>query len=301
MEISHIREFVYLAETLSFKQTADYFYVSRSVISRHVAGIEDALGAKLLDRSAHSVRLTEIGETLLRDARIVLRDYETALEHVRVAQTANARIVRIGYLRNAARPFIVQFVRLMKKRYQDIQLSLECMEFNELRNAIDDGTVDVALAIDVAPEISRNYRSTPIYTDRFYAIMSKEHPLAKYAEGIHVSQLPPDKLLLPDSFVYSGHVEVPESIEDFKPQMPAIEPFYDIDTIYLKVQTEDYVVFSSSANSSVFGSDLVSIPVVDIDSTFSVSAFYRNGLDDGILEACHDTLEECRKALKKER
>ncbi len=301
MEISHLREFVHLADTLSFKQTADYFYVSRSVISRHIAAMEDALGAKLVDRSNHSVRLTEIGETFYRDALLVLRDYETALEHVRVAQTANARIVRIGYLRNAARPFIVQFVRLMKQEHPDIKLSLVCMEFNELRNAIDDGTVDVALAVDVNPAISRHYRSTAIYTDRFYAIMSKDHPLATLKQGVHIAQLPPDKLLLPDSFVHSSHVDVADGIDELKAQSnTGIEPFFDIDTIYLKIQTEDYIVFSSSANSTVFGNDLVSIPILDIDSTFSVSAFYRNGLDEETYSACHSVLEECRKTLQKD-
>ena len=298
MEISHLREFVYLADTLSFKQTADYFYVSRSVISRHIAALEDTLGTRLLERSSNSVRLTEIGETFYRDVRIILRDYEAALEHVRVAQAENARVVRVGYLGNAARPFIVQFVRLMRKDHPDLELSMVCMEFNELRNAIDDGTVDVALAIDVAPEVSRNYRSTPIYTDGFYAIMSKDNPLAKNTDGIRISQLSPEKLLLPDSFVHSSNFEVSGEIDDLKPQAAGIEPFFDVNSIYLKVQTEDYVVFSSSADVSMFGSDLVSVPILDIESTVSVSAFYRNGLDQDTLDACHSVLAQCRKTLK---
>ena len=53
MEIRYIDEFLYIAETLSFRKTANHFYVSRSVISRHISALEDAVGVRLLDRDSH--------------------------------------------------------------------------------------------------------------------------------------------------------------------------------------------------------------------------------------------------------
>ena len=296
MEIAHLKEFVYLADTLSFKQTANHFYASRSVISRHLSALEEAIGAKLLDRSSHAVKLTKVGETFYRDAVIMLSDYETALEHVRMVQSADAGIVRIGYLRNIGRVILVELTRYIKARHPSVNLNLACMEYNALRSAISEGTVDIALGVNVDPEISRNYRSTPIYTDQFYAIMSPNNPLAKDRSSLQISELPPEKLLLPDSFVHAGDAEMADEFDDATSQFSARkhEHYYDIDAIYLKIQTEDYIVFSSKANSTAFGSDLAILPVIDLDSTFTVSAFYRDGFEGALYEACREAFEYCR-------
>ena len=124
METAHLEEFVYLAETLNFKQAAEHFFVSRSVISRHLAALEDAVGAKLIERGGRSVKLTGEGEVFYRDARVILRDCASALEHVEEVRNTNANVVRIGYLRNAARPVIVYFVRYMQKKHPGLRLAL---------------------------------------------------------------------------------------------------------------------------------------------------------------------------------
>ena len=85
MNINHLIEFMYLAETLSFKRTADYFYVSRSVISRHLATLEDTLGVRLLDRGNQSVKLTEAGKVFYGEVKTVLRAYADAVDHTRTA------------------------------------------------------------------------------------------------------------------------------------------------------------------------------------------------------------------------
>ena len=50
MNIERLREFSYLAETLSFSITAKHFYLSTSVLSKHIAAIEADLGVRLFER-----------------------------------------------------------------------------------------------------------------------------------------------------------------------------------------------------------------------------------------------------------
>ena len=306
METTHLEEFVYLAETLNFKQTAEHFFVSRSVISRHLAALEDAVGAKLIERGGRSVKLTEEGEVFYRDARVILRDCASALEHVEDVRSTNANVVRIGYMRNAARPVIVYFVRYMHKKHPGLRLTLSCMEYNELRRAIEDGTVDIAIGVNVSPEISRHYRSTHIYTDRFFIVMSKDNPLARTigVAGLRLADLPNDKLLLPDSFVFSGLSEFIERLMAKQLQEPqsrtTTREFYsDIDMLYLKVQAEDYVALSSGMNNSMFGDSLLIVPISDLDARFTVSAFYRDGLDSPAASMCRRGFEACRDEIKK--
>ena len=298
MEINHLIEFVYLAETLSFKRTADYFYVSRSVISRHLAALEDTVGVKLLERGSRSVRLTEAGKVFHHEAQSVLRAYANAVDRTREAGNALNPTVHIGYLKNAARPVIVQFARFMRHEHPALPLEMTCMEYSELRRAMDDGSVDIALAVNVDPRVSRNYRSTLIYTDRFYAVMSKDHPLASHKDGVDISELPEEKLPLPDSFVFAGLGEFIDEIIEKQSQAKAREYYHDVDLLYLKVQAEGFVAFSSGLNNAMFGDQLAIVPVTGVDTTFSVSAFYSDNLPERSCRACREGFESCRDAMR---
>ena len=299
MNINHLIEFVYLAETLSFKRTADYFYVSRSVISRHLATLENTLGVKLFERGNQSVQLTEAGKVFHREAQAVLRAYANAVDRTREAGSATSHIVRIGYLKNAARPILIQFIRYMNHEHPEVHLDLTCMEYGELRHAMEDGNVDIALAVNVDPGISRNYRSTSIYTDQFFAVMSKDHPLASHTDGVEMSELPEDKLLLPDSFVFAGLGELIDELVNAKTQVTAREYYSDVDMLYLKVQAEGYVAFSSGLNNAMFGDNLAIVPITGIDSSFTVSAFYNDGAPEEELRKCRMGFESCRGILGK--
>ena len=302
MEISHLREFVYLAETLSFKGTADYFFVSRSVISRHVSALETELNAKLLDRSSHVVKLTEVGEIFYSDAITLLRDYDTTISHVKLALESSSTLIRIGYLRNINRAILVQFVRKMKQAHPELQLTLSCLEYSELRTSLAEGAIDIALGVNVDPAVSRNYRSTFIYSDQFYAIMGKDNPLARKTGGITITEIPPEKLLLPDSFVHSGHAEMADEFIGATSQTTASahEHYFDADEMFLKLQIEDYVVFSPFSSSALLGENLVCLPVTDINSTFTVSAFYREGFCGDAFLSCREVLEEVGSLYRKD-
>ena len=298
MNINHLIEYIYLAETLSFKQTADYFYVSRSVISRHLAALEEVLGVKLVERGNQSVSLTEAGKVFHREAQTILRAYANAIDRTREVGKATEKTVHIGYLKNAARPVIVRFARFMSHEHPDIQLEMTCMSYGELRHALEDAAVDVALAINVHPSISRNYRSTPIYEDRFYAIASKEHPLAARTQGITIGEVLEEKLLLPDSFAYAGLSDLIDKLVEPKGRSAVREYYSDVDMLYFKVQTEGYVAFSSGLNNAMFGDQLAVIPITSIDSSFKVSAFYNDGFVGELFDACRKGFESCHNAMK---
>ena len=297
LSIDYIEEFVYLADTLSFKRTADHFFVSRSVISRHVAALEETLGTRLLERGAHTVGLTPAGEVFYREAKTILRDWEIALERVRSVEEGAATIVRVGYLRNAARPIIVRAVRHLSEAHPEIKLSLQCMEYNELRHAIDDHAVDVALAVNVDPAQSRHYRSTHIYDDSFFVVCALDHPLAKRSAPLSLEDLRGHKLLLPDSYIYAGLSDIIDDLVDEKARLVAQSFYRDIDMLYLKVQTEGYVAFSSGMNNVMFGERLAVLPVEGVNTDFSVSAFYHDEFIGEPYAACCDTFEWCSNVL----
>lgn len=145
MNFEYLDEFIHLAHSLSFRRTAEHFFVSRSVISRHMSALEESLGALLFVRDTRGVELTEAGKVFLQEAQSLLRGWELARERVQAVSGTGDKLVRIGYLRNGARPFLVKFVNCMAQEYPHIRLSLLCMNYNESRQAMEEHNVDAAI------------------------------------------------------------------------------------------------------------------------------------------------------------
>lgn len=297
MEIRYVDEFLYLADTLNFKRTAAHFYVSRSVISRHVSALEEAVGARLLDRDSHAVRLTKAGEVFKAEARIVMRDWERALERTRDAREGDYTLVRLGYLRNAARPILAHFVREMNRRYPDVKLSLSCIDHNDLVRALAEQTVDVALAVNVDPGLSRNYRSTPIYNDHFTIVCAPDHPLAVRGGAVAFDDLRDQTVLMPDSYVYGRAGDPFKALISEETMHVSRSSYSDADMLTLKVETEHVLAFSSTVNNQMFNGRLAVLPIADVDTTFCVSSFYREGFEGRGFAACCDVFEWCNDSM----
>lgn len=73
-----LRAFVTVADHGGFAAAARQLGLSTSALTRHVAALEDDLGARLLRRTTRAVSLTDEGARFLDPARRLLADYEEA-------------------------------------------------------------------------------------------------------------------------------------------------------------------------------------------------------------------------------
>jgi len=73
MDIRALTSFVAVAEHLSFARAAERLNTVQSAVSQRIKLLEQEVGAQLLDRSRHHVRLTEAGRLFLVEVRRTLR------------------------------------------------------------------------------------------------------------------------------------------------------------------------------------------------------------------------------------
>ena len=83
MELRHLRYFQAVAEELNFSRAAKRLRVAQPALSRAVKQLEHALGAQVLERTRHRVRLTPAGAVLLRDTGHLLEQVEDVARRVR--------------------------------------------------------------------------------------------------------------------------------------------------------------------------------------------------------------------------
>lgn len=76
LEDNRLKVFKAVAEEGNFTRAARSLGVTQSAVSQCIADLERETGTVLVERSRSGVRLTAPGETFLRYAELVLRDYE---------------------------------------------------------------------------------------------------------------------------------------------------------------------------------------------------------------------------------
>jgi DNA-binding transcriptional LysR family regulator len=78
--LTAMQVFVEVAHSGSFSATADKLDMSRAMVTRYVAELEQWLGARLLQRTTRSVTLTDAGESCLRRSQQMLALMENVEE-----------------------------------------------------------------------------------------------------------------------------------------------------------------------------------------------------------------------------
>jgi DNA-binding transcriptional LysR family regulator len=91
-----ILSFVQAADAGSFAAGARALGISSAAVSKNIAGLEKALGVRLMNRTTRTLKLTEEGEAFLRQARIALEALDLAADAVLSHRAAPAGRVRIS-------------------------------------------------------------------------------------------------------------------------------------------------------------------------------------------------------------
>ncbi|MEO6503522.1 MAG: LysR family transcriptional regulator [Jatrophihabitantaceae bacterium] len=93
VEVRHLRALVAVVDEGGFTQAAASLGVSQAAVSRTIAGLEQALGARVLHRTTREVALSPVGSRVIGHARRVVE--ETAAMVRAVSESSAA--VRVGY------------------------------------------------------------------------------------------------------------------------------------------------------------------------------------------------------------
>ena len=100
-DLNSLVVFATVAEANSFSEAARRLKMPISTVSRRIAELEDQLGVRLLERSTHSMRLTDLGAEILEHAQRSA-ELNEAVENI----VANQLLVVSGTLRLSAPPSI---------------------------------------------------------------------------------------------------------------------------------------------------------------------------------------------------
>jgi LysR family transcriptional regulator, benzoate and cis,cis-muconate-responsive activator of ben and cat genes len=145
MELRQLRYFVAVAETGNISRAAQKIFLTQPALSRQIKALEEEIGQCLLERQAHSIRLTPAGEALLREARELLRHAEQVLETVRA--TGKGVRLRVGYAPSLASGLLSAAVENFSQVHPGARIELFDLSTAEMCAGLQNDTLDVAVTV----------------------------------------------------------------------------------------------------------------------------------------------------------
>lgn len=152
MELRHLEHFVAVAEEESFTRAAARVHLVQSALSVSIRALERELGARLFDRTTHSVRLSDAGQALLPEARRTLAAADAARDAVAAVHGGLRGTVRIGIMRALSLIDLAALLTEFHRTRPQVRLvpSTPHGGSTELTNDVLDGRLDVAFAAQAA-------------------------------------------------------------------------------------------------------------------------------------------------------
>ena len=139
--LSAMNMFIRVVETGSFSAVAKELSSTQPTVSKNIAELESWLGAKLLNRSTRSLRLTETGADYYERCVAILQDVEDAEQNVGLLQTQPKGLVRVTAAVAFGRLHIVPRLESFFARSPDIKIDITLND--RVVDLIEEG-VDIA-------------------------------------------------------------------------------------------------------------------------------------------------------------
>jgi DNA-binding transcriptional LysR family regulator len=146
MDLRRLTYFVAVAEELHFGRAASRLGIAQPPLSRQIAQLETDLGVLLIDRSRSQIRLTQAGEVLLERARDVLDRLERADREVRRIGEGISGRLRVAFVGSATYGILPNVIKQFRAAYPDVELALSAMNNAELKRAVIQREIDIAIA-----------------------------------------------------------------------------------------------------------------------------------------------------------
>ena len=177
VNLNHLSIFHAVAQEHSISGGAGRLMISQPAVSKQLQLLERSLRVRLFDRRPRGVQLTAAGEVLADYARRIF-----ALEAEAHRAIEDCTSLRRGKLAIGASTTIgvyllpEVFVRF-RKRYPEVELSLEVGSSRSIQSELLQDTLDVALT-EVAPDESA-FGAMEFMTDELVPVVCRSHPLLK--------------------------------------------------------------------------------------------------------------------------
>jgi DNA-binding transcriptional LysR family regulator len=214
MNLRHLRTFVCVAEAGSFSRALDRLHLSQPAASRQIHGLESELGFSLFDRRGRGMRLTQEGEDLLQQSRLVLADADALQQRAQALKGGHAGVLRVGTTPQGIENLLADFLKHYARAYPGVEVRLVEDGGARLPARLERGDIHLAMM----PAGDERFDGRLLYPMHVFAVLPKKHRLARRAM-LDVTALADDRLMVGAGFASRVWFEAACQVAHVKPRI----------------------------------------------------------------------------------
>ncbi|MFN3998827.1 hydrogen peroxide-inducible genes activator [Algoriphagus sp.] len=191
MTIQQLEYLIAVDKQRHFGHAAESCFVTQPTLSAQLSKLERELGVILFDRSKMPVIPTEIGVQIIDQAKKVVSESKGIMELVAQLKGDISGTIKLAIIPTLAPYLLHLFIRKFLEKYPNVKLEVQEMITEEIVKKLKNDELD--LGIIVTPLDETGIVEKPMFYEKFYIYLSKDHPLLKEKE-IRGDQLKSEEL-----------------------------------------------------------------------------------------------------------
>jgi len=205
MDLRQLRYFIVVAEERHITRAAERLGMQQPPLSQRIKAIERELDVQLFHRKARGVELTDAGRALFENARVMLAQYDHAIEATRRTARGQQGQLSIGITPTSPfHPFVPRVIRAFRQAYPLVSLRLEECFSNELVEHLRSERIDAAF-IRTPPADRQGLVINSLLDEELVVALPSDHKLAQSDGGGRVNDAAlPMKALAGETFIIQG-------------------------------------------------------------------------------------------------
>ncbi len=196
MNIDAIRYFVAVAQSKSISKAAGKLYLTQPALSRSLQRLEEELGVSLIirKRNRDSCGLTEAGQKCLGEAVKLLDHYANFRAITDAYERGERGSLKIGY-GDWDGGWMVEWTARIRRRFPEIQITLERLNFGESMIRLKNGELDLAILATSEDLEKQGLASFCIRSSHPQVLVSKDHSFS-HLSSVRIEDLAGQKLIV---------------------------------------------------------------------------------------------------------
>lgn len=165
MNIQQLEYIVAVETHKNFVQAAEKCFVTQPTLSTMIQKLEDELDVKIFDRKKHPVAVTDVGEIIIRQAKVILNNVKQLKEIVKEYRGDIEGEIRLGVIPTIAPYLLPIILNEISEKYPLLTLKIEEQNTEQIIQNLKNGLLD--LGILATPLKDLEIKEYPIYYERF--------------------------------------------------------------------------------------------------------------------------------------
>lgn len=204
MTITQLKYVLSVSKYRNFTIAAEHSFVTQPTLSMQIQKLEDQLGVLIFHRAKKPIELTDIGEKIVEQAKIIINESNRIEDIVHQHKGFIGGEFKLGIVPTVMPTLLPMFLSDFTNKYPEVKLILEELNTEDIVKKLIDGQIHAGLA--ATPLEINDIIEKPLYYEPFVGLVPKGHRLFNQKEITSDQLEMEDLLLLEDGHCFKQNI-----------------------------------------------------------------------------------------------